>query len=304
MLEEKKSKHKSRSDLGFSDILVDFLGALFPGLLFSITIVFTLGSTYFYLIHQLKTILLKANIGIEDLNVFESLKGLFNGIGYVSFYLLILILIVSYVLGSFLFRKDPKYPDTASFKRVFKKMTPEQKSKWVEQYTESDAKISNFVIEFPYRNLKGYLDARGLQHLSKFVPWDINNHNNRSKAFINQLKIRIQFFFPDKTGNILKNEGHIRLMSSLWYLCKYLKALSLLCLTTNLLIFFIGLYWNYTTIFYFIISTFLSAFIFLFATYGKIIIETFIHYQRVREIFYVLETAYTTTIPSEKLLDL
>ena len=78
----------------------------------------------------------------------------------------------------------------------------------------------------------------------------------------------------------------------------------MLCLTTNLLTFFIGLYWNYTTIFYFIISAFLSAFIFLFATYGKKIIETFIHYQRVREIFYVLETAYTTTITSKELLDL
>lgn len=302
MIEEKESKFKIKTDLG----LVDFLGALFPGLLFSITIVFTLGSTYFYIIHQLKTILLKANVGIEDLNVFESLRGLFNGIGYVSFYLLILILVVSYVLGSFLFRKDPKYPDTASFKRVFKKMTTEQKSKWVEQYTEDDKKNQDFVIEFPYRNLKAYLDARGLQHLSKFVPWDINNSDTRSKTFINRLKIRIQFFYPDKTGNILKNEGHIRLMSSLWYLCKYLKTLSLLCLTTNLLTFFSGLYlyWNYTTIFYFIISAFISAFILLFATYGKKIIETFIHYQRVREIFYVLETAYTTTITSEALLDI
>lgn len=304
MTEEKESIFKRKTDLGISDILVDFLGALFPGLLFSITIVFTLGSTYFYLIHQFKTILLKANIDIEDLNIFESLKELSNGIGYISFYLLILILVVSYVLGSFLFRKDPKYPDTASFKRVLKKMTPEQKIKWVEQYTEDDKKNSDFVIEFPYRNLKAYLDARGLQHLSKFVPWDINNPDNRSKAFINRLKIRIHFFYPDKTGNILKNEGHIRLMSSLWYLCNYLKTLSLLCLSINLLTFFIGLYWNYTTILYFIISVFLSAFIFLFAAYGKKIIETFIHYQRVREIFYVLETAYTTTITSEELLNL
>jgi hypothetical protein len=172
---------------------------------------------------------------------------------------------------------------------------------WVEQLKEGE-NLNGFVAEFPYRFLKKYLLSRGLKHLADFIPWDENNFSNRSKTFINLLKIRIQFFHPDKMGDILKNEGHVRLMSSIWHLLKYIKFISIICIILNILIFSIGLIWTNETVLYLIIPSLLSTLIFLFGMLGKREIELFIHYQRVREVFYVLETAYTTSITDKDIL--
>lgn len=297
----KESNFRIKRDFGISDVLVDFLGALFPGLLFSVAIVLTLGSSFSYLIHQLKVIILEMNYGIENIDTFGLFQYFSKGFGSFSFYFLMLILIASYVLGQFLYRKDPKDPDTASFRRVWKKMNKEQQNKWVEQ-VKSDENISSFIVEFPYRFLKNYLDARGLPHLSKIIPWDENNFSTRSKTFINQLKIRINFFYPDKMGDILKNEGHVRLMSSIWHLLKYLKILSVSCLISNILIFISGLIWTNKTVLFLLIPSFFSLMIYFLGSIGKTVIESFIHYQRVREVFYVLETAYTASIENKEIL--
>lgn len=301
MENNKESNLKLKKDFGVSDVLVDFLGALFPGLLFSVSIVLTLGSTLSYFIHQLKIIILDQSAGIENIDTYGLFQLFSKSVGNFSFYFLILVLITSYVIGQFLYRKDPKDADSSSFVRVWKKMSDDQKENWVEQI-KTNENINGFVVEFPYRFLKKYLVARGLSHLANIIPWDENNFSTRSKTFINLLKIRIQFFHPDKMGDILKNEGHVRLMSSIWHFLKYLKVISIICILIDIGIYIIGLLWTYKTVLYLIIPFLISLFIFLFATLGKKVIESFIHYQRVREVFYVLETAYTTTIDQDEIL--
>jgi multisubunit Na+/H+ antiporter MnhG subunit len=185
-------------------------------------------------------------------------------------------------------------------------MSPEQKGKWVEQIMEGE-KISTIVVEFPYRFLKTYLTERGLDHLSKIVPWTSSTAATRSKTFINLLKIRIQFFYPDKMGDILKNEGHVRLMSSIWHLFRYLKVLVISCIIMISLVIFNELYQknnaaNVSNIQ--LLNLIYLGFLLLFSTLGKMIIETFFHYQRVREVFYVLETAYTTSITNGDILSI
>lgn len=85
MSDEKESNFRIKRDFGISDVLVDFLGALFPGLLFSIAIFLTLGSTFSYLIHQLKIIILVENSGIENIDTFGLFQYLSKGVGSFSF---------------------------------------------------------------------------------------------------------------------------------------------------------------------------------------------------------------------------
>ncbi len=300
MSNEKESSPKLRSkDFGIRDFLVDFLGALFPGLIFGVAIALTLGSTMVYLIHQSKILLLDRIPGIEDINTLDIIRYLSEGLGNYSFYIFMLVIITSYILGQFLYRKDPKDPDTASFKRVWKRLNSDQQEKWVEQL-KPEENISTFTVEFPYRFLRKYLESRGLLYLTEIVPWTEEDHSFRSKTFINKLKIRLQCFHPDKTGDILKNEGHIRLMSSIWHMFRYLKQLSIGCIIINILLFAL----IHQTVLYLIVPLLLSVLVFLLAYIGKRGIETFFHYQRVREVYYVLETAYAAFMDNkERIID-
>jgi len=107
--------------------------------------------------------------------------------------------------------------------------------------------------------------------------------------FINILKIRINHFAPSQNSDIVKNEAHIRLVSSLWYATIWIIYFSVLSgFVISLAILMKGASWNIQI---FIVSagwislqTILSLSI-LFS------IRKFFHYQRVREIVYVLETA-------------
>ena len=111
--------------------------------------------------------------------------------------------------------------------------------------------------------------------------------------FINILKTRLQFLLSsDKCQDIKRNEAHIRLMSSVWYavrLLRYPITLGILlgaaamaiawscgkrvCASEGgMLVVWCGLLW-------------------VFIWWVQAAVEKFFHYQRVREIVNVLETA-------------
>jgi len=88
--------------------------------------------------------------------------------------------------------------------------------------------LSPKEVQFPYCNLSAYLSSRGFDYDEDTINWDCegedkskkateSNQKNRSKAFINKLKMRISFFFPEVLPTIIKNEAHIRFSSSIWY---------------------------------------------------------------------------------------
>ncbi|MFC1541829.1 hypothetical protein ACFL50_05195, partial [Candidatus Latescibacterota bacterium] len=154
--------------------------------------------------------------------------------------------------------------------------------------------------EFPYPDLHLYLKKRGLDHLLNFVVWSKSkNKQKRSKVHINVLKVRLSQFFPEKCKQLIRNEAHVRLASSTWYVSNTLSIIAVL----GLILILISIYghsinvnnYSLTSIFntYFFATLFPFA-ILVISKYFKSKINSFLHYQRMREVVYVLETAYST----------
>jgi hypothetical protein len=225
------------------DFFVDFLACLIPGFIFLVaSSLIVIGFVFMNFLDY-----------IYPANE-EGFKGIFlavNGIGEIlsiKFWIYIGIVILSYVVGHLLYRQDPKEPDYHSFIKIRQKVMGY--NAWV--ISKGDGLIPEDV-QFPYSNLKNYLKARNFDYLFPSIKWDsrINSgedetnweknegdekaeenarnsedrDKSRSKSFINQLKTRIHFFYPESTFNIIKNEAHIRLASSMWYASKYILTL-------------------------------------------------------------------------------
>lgn len=142
----------------------------------------------------------------------------------------LLFLIFSYIIGHILFRQDIKVADFASFNKTskrYKEVGPVRRRKRDNEKSYKEAE------KFPYRDLGVYLKRRGLKHLEKRIPWrgkDISHddqRNYRTRHFINNLKIHIEFVFPRQYIKIQKNEAHVRLMASMWYVLTWVMVLSL-----------------------------------------------------------------------------
>lgn len=174
--------------------------------------------------------------------------------------------------------------------------------------------------QFPYSHISEYLEIRGFSHLAKIVPWDggtfstdRSNLTNRSKIFINMLKARIELVAPSKCGTIAGNEAHVRMMSSVWYASKslskvcWLSALPILFylhplkrailinfqhvlngeISLDLTPYEVSLFHDFRIYFALFLFTLITAF------WIRRHAESCFHYQRVREVVYVLETAFS-----------
>jgi hypothetical protein len=161
-----------------------------------------------------------------------------------NFSLFLLVTFMAYFTGHLLYRQSPKRPDYASFLRIRDRVMKKNAGAWV---IEKGHGVKTSEVQFPYANLKNYLSERGFGYLAKYVGWDNEserkaknqntrpgeakkNTGNRSKTIINRAKIRLAFFFPDQMVNLIRNEAHIRLASSMWYASKYIIKLSYICL--------------------------------------------------------------------------
>lgn len=152
--------------------------------------------------------------------------------------------------------------------------------------------------QFPYPYYKEYLEKRGLSHLKELAIWSNEGDFQRSKTFINTLKIRLKYYFPDKYGTITRNEAHIRLASSAWYVSGIAIYLGVLGGIVSFLAVFLKCDSKFDGEFLKLASHNLAAILIplviaLSSGYLKHNISKFIHYQRLREVFYVLETSFT-----------
>lgn len=300
------------SRVSLSAFIVDFFGALIPGLLF----VFLLMTSFIFPIY----------IFIKSLTVTSQLEQIsftyfiqrLDSFAIVE--LTLFVLMISFVVGSFFYRLDPKKPDSKSCTRTLKRMSEDGKQNWVERIkfeeeVQKDYLKKRFFLrpfyyirfifkrnlqyrreskkfEFPYRFLQKYLTSRGLFHLADKVTWKGENdddYKKRSKNFINVLKTRIAFHFPDKCETIIKNEAHIRLTSTMWYISKELILLSFVGLLFSLGTMFVLHFKNIDKV---ILPISLELFVIAFSFWIYDRSLKFLHYQRVREIIFVLETAY------------
>ena len=118
------------------------------------------------------------------------------------------------------------------------------------EYASDDPK----KCQFPYSYYDEYLEKRGFEYLIPLVVWNDNlagnekknisknmNENEkkkenkneskkdiRSKCWINLYKTRLMYYHADKCGTIIRNEAHVRMASSTWYVSKFLTWFGLL----------------------------------------------------------------------------
>ncbi len=219
-----------------------------------------------------------------------------------------LLAIFAYVFGHVFFRQDPKIPDQKSFKKVndselCEEEGPVRMSEVEIAYNKEKNKKRKHKIppkehnlEFPYRYLYEYLDDRDMKHLANIVQWkgnDPTSYSKRTKHFMNVIKVRLEFLFPYQYLRIQRNEAHVRLMSSMWYASKSLIAASIIgsiigsiCVYT---------YWYTSGTGWptpYIGSLVLPVAVLALAIYFKKKVESFLHYQRIREVVFILEAAY------------
>jgi len=308
------------------EFLVEFMGSLVPGFLF----VFLATVGFGWPVAALCGALLSPGSGAS-----LSFAGCAELLGVIRFETIFFVLAFSYVLGHFFFRQDPKVPDESSvfcirqalksgdgavrFPKVPKELSKKplrlfyrcckvaklnRLAEWVLWYGDRSSRPN---VEFPYLFLHEYLKDRELKHLAEMVPWhgeDPNTHRHRTKAFVNILKMRLEFAFPEKCGTITRNEAHVRLMSSVWYLSRSLMWVSAAGFAIALMA--AGRAWTDLGISQLVrfFPLFLSCGLIVIGTFwARHTIEKFFHYQRVREIIHVLEMAYVAAKDKPEILE-
>jgi hypothetical protein len=347
-----------KGQFSLKEFMVDFFGALMPGVLF----------LFFLLLSLFTSIVFAAMIlqcGEENCNeIYKIARAVKNflvnlrSVGILS--LFILFLAIGYAIGTLFYRRDPKYPDYRSFLKIASKFSAPELANWVvavkvKTRDEIKARIkklrwyrypyyrfyklskarkhfpatipkppgklpddenfqNGFIanpklinaltvdesdVQYPYNNLHTFLLRRGREDLASKVHWrrehDIENIDanpeagQRSKTFINTLKIKLQFRYPEKCGTIIKNEAHIRLSSSMWFAASALIKSSLL----GLLILAGAIIFSrltYKEVLHYIYPIVFNIITLSLAYIARRNSEQFLHYQRVREIVYVMET--------------
>lgn len=284
-------------------IFVDFLGALVPGMVFSISMfvalippIYTLTQTFAPVIESRKSMITALTDILEKTKTTPSM--IWIGVFLLSS-------MFSYVVGHLFYRRNLKAPDKASFERINK----------TANYTAKEKK-ENFgcetaeECEFPYPYFGHYLKKRGHDHLLPYVEnWtastvdlddeDVSeatsNRDKRSKTHINRLKVLFEYRFPHKFGRIVRNEAHVRLATSTWYVCKALNTAAWLSIVIALLPWLIvngrspdATFWELLD---WSVPVLWPSLILGFSYFAIISTEKFIHYQRLREAFFVLQFA-------------
>jgi len=137
--------------------------------------------------------------------------------------------------------------------------------------------------EFPYPYMKEFLIARGFEELTTLLP-----DKKRSKHHINSLKIELRFLNPAHCEDLIKNEAHIRLSSAGWYVVTTLKwvALALVFSLCAIQLAWHGLEGLNASL----PSIFWLSGIGMACGILRRSIERYFHYQRLREVFFVLKT--------------
>lgn len=280
------------------DFLVDILGGLVPGALLTVGMALAL-------VPAIRAVLAGSSIRM-DLRAFsevlkEALAATRDTPTMVWAAFFVFVVVLAYVLGHLYYRRDPKLPDRASVRRLLRVErqagrvnSDEEAVEWLKCNAGCS---SEDEVQFPYEYLDTYLNARGHAHLVRLVHW-VQDRTNRSKTHINLLKIRLEFHCPNHRRQIVRNEAHVRLATSVWYVSRSLRKAGLI--SASLIVIccaVVGIRGHFDGVaaaFEWCIPLMISPLLVLAcASYSQGSIEKFIHYQRMREAFYVLEVAYT-----------
>jgi hypothetical protein len=309
----------------FHELYIDFLSSLVPGLFMVILgagmVMLAICTLYFLIWGK----------DAPSAEITEQLKSLKEVLVELHYAFAIIMLVSSYVIGSVFFRQDPKGPDILSARYVWLKSKREDRPGLAMQYARPDRNgvpdttpieeidvdhsalrwlyllfprlyerwhdTGPFDAQFPYWYMRCYLAARGLTHLMKYIPWCPklpDTKGNRTKMFINILKIRVSCLASRFGRDIVRNEAHVRLATSVWYATTTLFYLGLGCVLILVIAYLYVLFALHTAPllkYYFASSVFISIVVVLCVIMKRHLLKC-IHYMRVREVVYVLETAH------------
>jgi len=261
----------------FSDFVIDFLASLTPGVIF-------LAGFWMTIIVPVSEALELVGKGTPFDGQFPLmlLAGLNIGAAGATI-VAILLLTIAFVIGTLFSRLSPKKVDQKSAAGL-----NEDDRKSGPSHPDDDK------VEFPYRDLKAYLAQRDLLYLACRISWTKDDPKRRTKHFINALKIRILASAPSSYIIIARNEAHVRLASTTWFVCEAIKYLSILGASLYLLSF---LYGQYFSTLHFSASRIVLGILIPLATgwafwIGQMFIQRSFHYQRTREILHILELAH------------
>lgn len=154
----------------------------------------------------------------------------------------------------------------------------------------------DFQSDYPYNDYYKYLMKRNELELIRYVDW--SQAGARTKNKVNRMKIDVQLDYPDAYAIINKNESHIRMASSSWYVARFVKIMAIICAAALFIFTIMGhsdndkiehissfVYIPEKIIVLAILPPSLLAFLLYFLQHQII---KFIHYQRLREIYFTL----------------
>lgn len=286
----------------FFDFIVEFLGSLLPGIVFTVAAIFALAWPFWAVV--------EAASGGQYTGAVNSIPA--EIIKNAELGTLVALLCISYVLGHLFFRQDPNDADRASFLRLRNALINQQSRAGDAKPPEEDLNTQlrkeyacedEADVKFPYPYLADYLEQRGLRHLMWFVLWrEKGNKALRTKNYINVLKIRLGYYRPGQCISIARNEAHIRLISSTWHLCRGLILVSAVGLTFALIRVMVLQGSMLTRIEETLALLAQPVLVLAAAGYIRWKTEKPLHYMRLREIIFVLETAYTAFRQEPRLI--
>lgn len=278
-----KEKHnESTINILIRELAIPFLGSLVPGTYLWMGILFSIIPPLSLLIGAFTI-----NDSGASFNLLSYLSTIIQNIKSGSW---ILFLVISYVLGAIVSKQDPKITDQKSFKRIAGQISSEGN-----EMGNDLACTSPENCEYPYPNLYDYMKKRGFGHLLKLITWK-ENPDLKSKAYINRLKLDIELNSPDAYRTIVRNEAHIRLTNTVWHssiLIRYCCLFGIVFVFISFILSILSSAPNkpfHTILRYSLSSIAFPLFTLLISEYVRRNIEKVFHYQRLRELFYILET--------------
>ncbi|MCG6552066.1 MAG: hypothetical protein L7F77_07040 [Candidatus Magnetominusculus sp. LBB02] len=316
------------------ELYIELLGSLIPGLF---TVIFG-GALICLMLMPLGYTLFNGIILTK-----QELKGIFEFLKALHWEVGVATVVSAYVIGAAFFRQDPKKPDAFSSLYVWMKSSKEERNGLAVQsqknldaisdtaaakrikkcssyhfYTRWEKCIKELGLDtqFPYYHIRCYLAARGLNHLVQLVPWCplcSETKGCRTKMFINILKIRLLSFFPNLSRDVIRNEAHVRLSTSVWYVSSALARVSLFSIVVSsvaIVPLFVRLLMGKLSYiltkeigFLFFVSYSFAVLLLLLCFFMRRHLGRCVHYMRVREVIYVLEAAYLALKTDKTLLD-
>jgi hypothetical protein len=264
--------------LFLQEMLIDIFGIIIPGFCCIVLVAAALAFPLVDLARALRSL--------------RHLTGLRQLISGNSTAIIFATLPFSFLIGHLLYRQDPKRPDSRSISKC-----------WGDIFDNGCVRDrTKEATQYPYAYLSKYLEERGFSHLAKYVTWSADDFSSekadddsakrdrrkRSKHFINEYKMRVKQKNSPLYFDILRNEAHIRFMSSVWYGSIVVACAALLGIIISAAINIPVMvkagnpYPPYFEAFAFPLMIGVLAISIIYS------IERFFHYQRVREIVFVL----------------